>query len=112
MASEELEVPREVHEQFRASQGTPGRKADGGGKAQKLPQAPCRFKCAIRLQTYFSPKLSIWTLLNTPGSMSSLFGDFFRELCRGILGGVSDYLGYIGGICGRCFGMCLEGLGG
>ena len=29
----------------------------------------------------------------TPGSMNSLFGDFFREFWRGILGGVRDYLG-------------------
>ena len=30
---------------------------------------------------------------STPGSMNSLFGDFFREFWRGILGGVRDYLG-------------------
>ena len=29
----------------------------------------------------------------TPGSMNSLFGNFFREFWRGILGGVRDYLG-------------------
>ena len=33
----------------------------------------------------------------TPGSMNSLFGDFFREFWRGILGGVRDYLGEIWG---------------
>ena len=31
--------------------------------------------------------------LFTPGSMNSLFSDFFRELWRGILGDVRDYLG-------------------
>ena len=31
----------------------------------------------------------------TPGSMNSLFGDFFREFWRGILGGVRDYLGEV-----------------
>ena len=30
---------------------------------------------------------------STPGSMNSLFGDFFRVFWRGILGGVRDYLG-------------------
>ena len=29
----------------------------------------------------------------TPGSMNSLFSDFFREFWRGILGGARDYLG-------------------
>ena len=32
---------------------------------------------------------------DTPGSMNSLFSNFFRELWRGILGGVRDYLGKI-----------------
>ena len=32
---------------------------------------------------------------NTPGSMNSLFSDFFREFWRGILGGVRDYLGEV-----------------
>ena len=31
----------------------------------------------------------------TPGSMNSLFSDFFREFWRGILGGVRDYLGQV-----------------
>ena len=31
----------------------------------------------------------------TPGSMNSLFSDFFREFWRGILAGVRDYLGEI-----------------
>ena len=31
----------------------------------------------------------------TPGSMNSLFSDFFREFWRGILGGVRDYLGEV-----------------
>ena len=30
-----------------------------------------------------------------PGSMNSLFSDFFREFWRGILGGVRDYLGEV-----------------
>ena len=34
-------------------------------------------------------------LLSTPGSMNSLFSDFFREFWRGILGGVRDYLGEV-----------------
>ena len=37
------------------------------------------------------------TNLDTPGSMNSLFGDFFREFWRMILGGVRDYLGGIWG---------------
>ena len=32
---------------------------------------------------------------STPGSMNSLFSDFFREFWRGILGGVRDYLGEV-----------------
>ena len=35
--------------------------------------------------------------LSTPGSMNSLFSDFFREFWRGLLGGVRDYLGEIVG---------------
>ena len=31
----------------------------------------------------------------TPGSMNSLFSDFFGEFWRGILGGVRDYLGEV-----------------
>ena len=31
----------------------------------------------------------------TPGSINSLFSDFFNNFWRGILGGVRDYLGDI-----------------
>ena len=31
--------------------------------------------------------------LYTPGSMNRLFGDFFKEFWRGVLGCVRDYLG-------------------
>ena len=31
----------------------------------------------------------------TPGLINSLFSDFFRELWRGILGDVRDYLGEV-----------------
>jgi len=36
-----------------------------------------------------------YIFLCTPGSMHSLFSDFFRELWRGILGGVRDYVGEV-----------------
>ena len=35
----------------------------------------------------------IYIYICTPGSMNSLFSDFFRECWRGMLGGVRDYLG-------------------
>ena len=38
---------------------------------------------------------SIYIYIYTPGSMNSLFGDFFKEFWRGILGGVRDYLGEV-----------------
>ena len=34
-------------------------------------------------------------VLDTPGSMNSLFSDLFREFWRGILGGLRDYLGEV-----------------
>ena len=37
----------------------------------------------------------VYIYICTPGSMNSLFGDFFREFWRGILGGVRDYLGEV-----------------
>ena len=33
--------------------------------------------------------------IHTPGSMNSLFSDFFREFWRGMSGGVRDYLGEV-----------------
>ena len=39
--------------------------------------------------------LSVVAIHCTPGSMNSLFSDFFMEFWRGILGGVRDYLGEV-----------------
>ena len=47
--------------------------------------------------------------MHTPGSMNSLFSDFFREFWRGISGGVRDYLGeMLGGFWKKNKGIIIE----
>ena len=41
------------------------------------------------------PQYHIMIKIHTPGTMNSLFSDFFREFWRGILGGVRDYVGEV-----------------
>ena len=65
-------------------------------KGQALPgEPPKNWKDAFRQRVFKWDLEKFSKTLDTPGSINSLFSDFFREFWRGISGGVRDYLGEI-----------------